>query len=764
MAGKASFDRKSMMIDGIRKYIFSGTLHYYRHPSPRQWELRVKKLKQLGFNTVDTYFYWGYHSPAEGVYDFTGPRDIELFMRIVEENGMCLIARPGPYICAEVDGGGFPGWLLAKRHLNLRCRKNAKAVYDAEYMKYAEQWYSEVVPRIARFKNLILLQIENEYNLYPTPRGMIARLMGVLQRRYGEDLFMRLISAMIFYRIQIFLQRRAFARPGYKRELQYFRELYHLARKYGCQAPIFHNDVGGASTRYFPVDLAAIDEYPITDFIKDWKHGNPFMRTDIFEEGHNAMQVSCPLFGGEIQGGWYDLWGGRGYAHNEKHLGPLAMDLTLKSCLAQGMSILNIYMAAGGTTWGYTGSPDVYTSYTYGAPITEGGRISERGEVCRRFSEFVFRNEKALLESEPEEEFQQNRGELFAKVRKAPDGTRFLFIRNLAGRDQSVKLKAGEFQAAFPGMEVLVLDASGKILDRLLTVKDAQAEPLLKFAKQPELSDFRFQVYDAPFKAGGSGWKKIKGREMDLDQLGVHYGFCWYRARVGKKLNWINIDARHLWAVYLNGVLLQAFDNFRNKLGVGEDLELLVRVDLPQNLCKDENHLVILVESMGHNKGFMEDSFHPRGLVSALTDQGDLEWEFKPGLLPGETGITPKVDFSAFGGAGIPSEGGTCAPIKLPHQIICPAGIGIYRSEFNLDLKAPEQPGIGVKLSRCSGKANIYINGWLAGRYWDAIGPQKIFYLPPDLLNLQGRNELAITVWPWGREMALGEVEIVEYP
>ena len=104
------------------------------------------------------------------------------------------------------------------------------------------------------------------------------------------------------------------------------------------------------------------------------------------------------------------------------------------------------------------------------------------------------------------------------------------------------------------------------------------------------------------------------------------------------------------------------------------------------------------------------------------------------------------------------------SPITLPHKQSCPAGLGIYISEFDLDLAAPEQPGIGVKLSHCSGKANIYINGWLAGRYWDAVGPQKIFYLPPDLLNTRGKNELTIAVWPWGREMALGEVEIVEYP
>ncbi len=760
MSPKIAFDRKSMVIAGARKYIFSGTLQYFRHPSPRQWEHRIKKLKSLGFNTVDTYFYWAYHSPAEGVYDFSGSRDIELFMRMVEDQGMYLIARPGPYMCAEVDGGGFPGWLLAKRHLNLRCRKNGKALYDAGYMKYAEQWYSEVVPRIAQFKNLILFQIENEYNLYPTPRGMIARLMGALQRRYGEDLFMRLISAMIFYRIQIFLQRRAFSSEGYKRELEYFRELYRLARGLGVTVPIFHNDVGGASTRYFPVDLAAIDEYPITDFVGDWKHGNPFLRADTFEEGHDAMKVDCPLFGGEIQGGWYDLWGGRGYEHNGNHLGPLAMDLTLKSCLAQGMSILNIYMAAGGTTWGYTGSPDVYTSYTYGAPITEGGRMSERGEACKRFSEFVFRNEQALLESSPAEEFRQNHGELFAKVRKAPDGTSFVFVRNLTGKDQTVKLQAGEFKIAYPGMEVYRLDKEGKIVDQLPTVQEARAEPMIQLSPKLQITNYRLQVYGAPFKDDDPGWKKIAGKEMDIDTLGVHYGFTWYRAKFRQKISWLRIDARHLWAVYLNGRLLRAYDNFRNKLGVGEDLELKVKVALPPELLKEENALVILTESMGHNKGFLEDSFNPRGLVSAETDQGELDWEFKPGLLPGESGITPKVDFSIL----LSADESVRSPITLPHKQPVESGLGIYLADFELDLAQPDSPALGIKIGKVSGKANVYINGFLIGRYWDAKGPQKIFYLPPDLANLKGGNELTVVVWPWDTSLGLGAMEIVEYP
>jgi hypothetical protein len=758
MPGKIAYDRKSLLIDWERKFIFSGTLHYFRHPSPEQWKHRINRLKELGFNALDTYFSWAYHSPAEGKYDFTGSRDIDLFMRMVEDAGMYLIARPGPYICAEVDGGGFPGWLLSKRGTNFRCRRNGKPLYDAEYMKHCGHWFKEVVPRIAKFKNLVLFQVENEYNFFPTPRGWVAKLQGAIQQRFGQDVMMRLLSSGLFYKIQIYLQRRAFNRPGYRRENQYLKELYQLARNLGITAPIFHNDVGGASMRFVDVDIPAIDEYPITNFVSDWEHGNPFARADIFEQALDALKMDCPLLGGEIQGGWYDLWGGRGYEHNGDHLGPLAMDMTLKSCLAQGMSILNIYMGCGGTSWGYTSSPDVYSSYTYGAPITEGGRVSGRGRACKAFSDFVFRNEKSLLESELLQEYRAGNGELFARVRRSPDGEHFIFLRNLTGREQSVKLEIGEFKAPCPAMEILLLDKDGAEIDRLPSMSKAQAEPMVILEKKPELREWDFYIYDEPLKPESQeGWEKIGRERTDIDSLGFHYGFVWYRAKYQGRINSVKIDARHLWALYLNGRLLRAFDNFPNKLGVGDDLPSLEPVSLPADLQADDNALVLLVQSLGHNKGFMEDSHNRRGLIRFEPEPAtDMQWEARGGLLPGETGITPQVDFSKFLSGG--------ARIKLPHKQPLNAGLGIYLTEFDLNIPAPDRPAIGVKLEKCSGFANLYVNGWLIGRYWDALGPQKLFYLPPGLTNINGRNQLAIAVWPWGQEIELGTIKIEEYP
>src|SRR6266566_1809186 len=109
-----SFDGYSFLIDGQRTYIWSGEFHYFRLPSPDLWLDIFQKMKAAGFNAASIYFDWGYHSPAPGVYDFTGVRNVDKLLDMAQKAGIYVIARPAPYINAEVDGGGLPGWMSAK--------------------------------------------------------------------------------------------------------------------------------------------------------------------------------------------------------------------------------------------------------------------------------------------------------------------------------------------------------------------------------------------------------------------------------------------------------------------------------------------------------------------------------------------------------------------------------------------------------------------------------------------------------------------------
>jgi len=304
-------------------------------------------------------------------------------------------------------------------------------------------------------------------------------------------------------------------------------------------------------------------------------------------------------------------------------------------------------------------------------------------------------------------------------------------------------------------MEVWVVDKNGKKLDYFPSINQVKSKRSLAFISPgslPRLENFRFLEYQAPFQEGVLSWKEITDR-TDIDGIGAHYGFVWYRTKIAR-VNWIKIDARHLWALYLNGKLIKAYDNFRNRLGTGPDLAKTIKVRLPKHLLKEENTLVLLTESLGHNKGFMEDHFNPRGLVFARAKKSPLKWEVFAGLLPGEKGITPKVDFSSLRKLS--------RQIKIPQQFSSESGLGIYLAEFEVKPGQVFSHPVGVKIKTSSGRANIYLNGWLVGRYWAEVGPQEVFYLPFELFN-KGKNQLEVVVWGWKKRTSLTELELVKY-
>src|ERR671932_605808 len=166
-AHTVSYDHYSLKLDGQRLYVWSGEFHYWRLPSPDLWRDVLQKMKVAGYNATSIYFDWGYHSPKPGVYDFSGVRDVEKLLDIADQVGIYVIARPGPYINAETDSGGFPAWLDTQEG---RARSSA-ADYTAAYLA----WLSKIDAIIARHQftdgggNVILYQVENEYGSNTDP-------------------------------------------------------------------------------------------------------------------------------------------------------------------------------------------------------------------------------------------------------------------------------------------------------------------------------------------------------------------------------------------------------------------------------------------------------------------------------------------------------------------------------------------------------------------------------------------------------------------
>jgi hypothetical protein len=515
--------------------------------------------------------------------------------------------------------------------------------------------------------------------------------------------------------------------------------------------PIFHNDVVEAGVRFTDVDILAIDDYPIKAYDRDWRGGvNPFANIDTFEQGHEAHGVKCPLFVAETQGGWYDLWGGKGYDYIRSFLAPDSLDITMKSCLAQGASILNLFMACGGTSFGYISSPDVYTSYDMAAPVSEGCSFSARGRAAKAFSD-------------PDGSISVDDRNIFCKARKSVSGKRFVFLRNLTGKDREARIKPGGSTVSIPpsSMTVLMLDEKGGIQDERRPYLEAGERRLPSF-ELPRLERFSFAMISPQIDPDfdDSDWIDVPAaNRLDMDALGLHFGFAWYRAELEKMVSSITIDARHCFAAYLNGHLLAARDNHGNRLAAGSDFaETVEIVPLQEHWRTGRNVLVILVESLGHNKGFLEDLHNPRGLVRVETQEGAIKrWKVRGGLVPGERGMTPRVDFDSL---ELDTE-----DVTLPHQWpLEQNGVGLYQTRFQLDLQKPDQPAIGFRVKSAPEKANIYLNGHLTGRYWESVGPQKLFYLPTAWLNQKGENHLAIAVWRWEDPSGLGEVNLEPYP
>ncbi len=151
---------KDILINGVATQIRSGAMHYFRiHPD--YWRDRLMKLKQCGLNTVETYFAWNFHEPREGEYDFSGWRDVVSFIKLAQELGLMVIARPGPFICSEWDFGGIPSWLLSKPPMRIRCM-------NPVWLEAVDRYFATILPMLHGLQwtqggPIIMMQIDNEY-------------------------------------------------------------------------------------------------------------------------------------------------------------------------------------------------------------------------------------------------------------------------------------------------------------------------------------------------------------------------------------------------------------------------------------------------------------------------------------------------------------------------------------------------------------------------------------------------------------------------
>jgi len=168
------------LLDSRPVQIISGEIHPGRVPE-EYWRHRIRMAKAMGCNTVSAYLFWNHHESAEGIYDFrTGNRDISRFISTAAEEGMWVIIRPGPYVCAEWEFGGIPPYLLRTPGIKVRCM-------DPAYMKAAKRYISRLADvlrphLVTNGGPVLMIQIENEYGSYGNDRNYLFALKGIWER------------------------------------------------------------------------------------------------------------------------------------------------------------------------------------------------------------------------------------------------------------------------------------------------------------------------------------------------------------------------------------------------------------------------------------------------------------------------------------------------------------------------------------------------------------------------------------------------------
>ncbi len=770
---KITYDKYSLIIDDKRVFIKSGAFHYFRTPGAELARDRFQKMKSGGYNTVDLYFNWNYHSQKQGEYDFTGIKNVRNILQIAKDTGLYVIARPGPFINAEVNAGGLPFWLLKENDVVPRNRIGTEYRYSPKYMKYVREWYDNIIPIIREFDNVILFQIENEY---------------------ATDTM----------------------------EEEYLRELYEMARERGIKCPIFHNDAYFAGLWGNCVDIYALDLYPYINPNQNWKQDNfCFDTLDNIEDVFRSSKENSPPFIAEMQSGWFDKWDGSGYAHIRNALGDEHINIMTKTALSQGVTLFNHYLTAGGTNWGDLACDEVYTSYEFASPIDEFGVLQSNYFKAKAINYFIDSFDFTCTEPKNFDFYQEN---IYTKMRHdINNNCDWLFVRNMNGVQRDIQIFEDKIITLKPyDMKICPINLSLKGCDvdfsdceffarikneteeTVFLISDKNAHIYIKdfgeisgnkkdyenitFERENGKTQFVFLTkeladrswylkdkmifnadyvlpngavaveknteigyFDLKYKFGKkncivtevkndeqpedlkiasvefcspeidtdydySNWETVKEKTDSLS-CGLYDEFVWYKSKIPDNLTEITLSARHLFALYINGKEVLN----RNSYKLEKLQEVPETISIPLNktiLSKSENELTILVQNLGFDKGFSGDTNNPRGLVTFET-------------VP-----------------SIPIEFKICEKLSCQRDNKKSDNPYLTKLTANFDIEFKDNVFFAKYISfenfKCR-RATIFLNGVKIGRYIKRRHVQEKFYLINQFLK--PHNTLEIVIW-----------------
>ena len=317
-------DGNHFVLHGKPFQVISGEMHYPRIPR-EYWRDRFRMAKAMGLNTITTYVFWNEHESKPGVYDFSGNKDVAEFVREAQQEGLYVILRPGPYVCAEWEFGGYPAWLLKDHGIVVRSS-------DPKFMRLARRWIARLGQELAPLQignggPIILTQVENEYGSYGDDHA------------YMEQIHKALVDA------------------GFTK-----------SQLYTADGP---EEVPKGSLPELPVGI---------NFGGD--------RIDAAQKAFATLKTfrpNGPFLNSEYWAGWFDHWGGK-HAHTDVANEAANLRWMLEQGYSVSMYMFHggtsFGWMNGANSNGTNYEPDV-TSYDYDSALDESGRPAPKYFVFR---------------------------------------------------------------------------------------------------------------------------------------------------------------------------------------------------------------------------------------------------------------------------------------------------------------------------------------------------------------------------------------------
>jgi beta-galactosidase len=309
------------LLDGKPFQMISGEMHYPRVPR-EAWRARMKMAKAMGLNTIGTYVFWNVHEPQRGHYDFSGNNDVAEFVRIAKEEGLWVVLRPSPYVCAEWEFGGYPYWLQNIKGLEVRSKEPQ---YLQAYRNYIHEIGKQLAPlQVNHGGNILMVQIENEYGSYSNDKDYLD------------------------------INRKLFKEAGFDGIL------------YTC------DPVSAISNGHLPGLMPAINGLDKPDEVKK-----------LIRENHNGKG---PFYIAEWYPAWFDWWGTQHHTvPADKYAEPLdrvlAAGISINMYMFHGGTTRG-FMNGANCNQKDPYEPQI-SSYDYDAPLDEAGNATEKFMIFR---------------------------------------------------------------------------------------------------------------------------------------------------------------------------------------------------------------------------------------------------------------------------------------------------------------------------------------------------------------------------------------------